>query len=497
MSRRERSSLPALLALPAFCVLSLLLFSAHTARAQTPPPIKFSDPKFPLCLAISGGTASISGALQQADPPVWQNDVNLCCGSGLKLRTVNSTSSLGWMESDCLGGGWSSVSGASGNMVNVNPGTLPCNPQGPPVKVCYTAVAPGVPAGCPDDDSNIVSATIFPPAQAGTLTASPPILCNDGVATSHVILNGAVGSVTSWEKDPDCGGPLPGLPFNPSPVTSFIVGPLTDKECYKAVIESGPCEPVEQVVTIDVDQKPVAGTITASPTEVCPGDDAVLTLTGHSGLIQWYSGPGTLGPMSGATNNTVQNTNILDQSTFYQVQVSSPLGVCSAVTSAVVEVKVKPLPSKPVISGPTILCAGGSTTLTVASPTGSCTYQWLQDGKSVPPPGGTGPSLVVTEPGNYQVTCINDCGEAISDVHVVEPNLLAVAITGPCCACGEKLKLCAKVRPGVQPYQYSWSTGNQGPCVKVAPTSTTLYTVGVTDAVGCQATAEFTVTVCE
>ena len=441
--------------------------------------------------APDAGTASISGAVQQTDPPDWRNDVELCCGSGLKLQTEDSAGSLGWLQSEGCTGLWSPVSGASGTAFNVNPGALTCDPMGP-VNVCYQATA-GTAAPCEDDESNVVSATFFPPPQAGTLTASPPILCNDGVSTTEVTLTGASGAVT-WERDPGCTGAW--QPFQPPSNVQFTVGPLTERECYRAVIRSGPCPPVEQILTIGVDQEPVAGTITPSPAEICPGDDAVLTLTGHSGLVQWYSSPTSNlwgSPMVGATNNTVQNTNILDQTTFYGVEVSSPLGVCPPVRSAVVPVTVKSLPSAPTIAGPSLLCIGGSATLTVTSAVEPGTYQWLKDGE----PTATGTSLVVTEPGNYQVTLVNDCGEASSNVLVVGLDLLAVEIVGPCCACGQQLELCTVVQPGVPPYQFSWSTGGGGTCIKAAPTSTTSFTVEVTDAIGCRATAEFTVTVCE
>jgi hypothetical protein len=440
--------------------------------------------------APSLGTATGSAAVSQSDPPVWSQSVNVCCGSGLKLQVGPPvTGDLQWLASG------TPMPGATGASVNVNPGQLACN-AATPTTVPYSVTASTDPV-CPTVQSNPVSVTTWPPPQTGNLTVTKPILCADGVSTSQIGLTGSVGAVT-WQKQPGCSGPW--QPFSP-PQLPFTVGPLQQKECYKVRVQSGPCPPVEQTVTIDVDPKPVAGTITAVLNPICPGDDSVLTLAGHKGMVQWYSSTNCTPPavfgssMQGATGNTVQNTNILQQTTCYGVKVSSPANVCPPVQGPILPVKVQGLPTAPVISGPQFLCPGKTVTLTGQSASQG-QLQWYQNGDSFGPPGAS-TSLTVTEPGNYWLTVVGQCGSADSNVLTVKPDLLAVTIKGPCCACnGEKVKLCASALQGVGRVSFSWSTGASSSCIEVQPTATTSYTVTANDAAGCAVSSSFTVTVC-
>lgn len=453
------------------------------------------------------GKAWVSGATRFTDPPNWQPSINVCCGTAWKLKLDPPSrgpiiGNVQWQQN--TGAGWSNVPGATGANANVNPDLTLCSAPQP---IQYRAVVSTTNPLCANYISNVVTVFLSPPAQPGTLTASPAVICNDGSSASQISLTGQVGAVT-WSRQSPCGTGswTPLTPAGPS----FSTGPLTQTTCYKATVQSGPpgpyaCPPVDSIVTVEVDQQPVAGTIKAIPAVICPGDDSELTLTGSSGLVQWYSStnpnpstffvPGNM--ISGATNNTTQNTNILNQTTYYGVQVSSPGGACPAVQSAIVEVTLKPLPTplKIDVQGNGYICPGGTASLLMTSAPQPGTYAWFCDGALCGP---NSPSMTVTQPGNYWLELNNGCATVVSDIITIKPDLLTVAIPGPSCSRnGQKVQLCAEATNGVEPYKYSWSNGATTSCITFFATVTTTYTVTVTDATGCIVPKSFTVTVCQ
>jgi hypothetical protein len=413
-----------------------------------------------------------------------------------------------WEQSTNNGVTWTAVSGATGTPVNINSQQLPCQAQ--PKGVWYHArISTGAP--CADFISNTVYAVIYPPP-LGTVTASPSSICV-GSPVNITLSGNQPGTIWTW---------TPTLPQAPANTVSFTDVPAATTT-YQATVKwpvvmspSGTCQPIAPSVTVSVDPKPVAGTITASSPIICPGDDSVLTLTGSSGVVQWYSStnpnPATFftAPhlMSGALGNTTQNSNILNTTTYFGVQVSSPNGVCPPVYSAIVPVTVNQPPSAPVITGLHVICLGGSVTLTAPALPSGLTYQWYCNGAPCGIPNSQ--TLLVTEPGNYWVEIgwsalnpngsIKACGTVKSNIITVQPDLLGVNITGPCCPCkGQKVQLCAHPINGTGPYHYHWSANagsSTAQCTLVIANTTTTYTVTVTDANNCQATDSFIVTVC-
>jgi len=287
---------------------------------------------------------------------------------------------------------------------------------------------------------------------------------------------------------------------------------------YTLTVTRGNCAQMVNF-TVVVDVQPVAGTITVTPDPpatqlpLCAGEAAILTLNGQSipGLVEWYSStnpnPTTFFVPANliSTGNTTQNTNPLNTTTYFGVQVSSLNGACPS-ANTIVQVPVKPPHGPVTISGPQVLCVGASATVNVTSGSAGCTtLQWYCDGV---PCGPNLPSMTVlpfptysdTDPVNYQLDCYDGCSTVSSNILTIQPDLLAVDITGPCCPCkGQKIQLCAQPINGTPPYQYQWSPNAGGmmtQCTLVIPNTTTTYSVTVTDANGCHAMDSFTATVC-
>lgn len=118
-------------------------------------------------------------------------------------------------------------------------------------------------------------------------------------------------------------------------------------------------------VTVTVTPTSVAGTITGA-TALCSGTNStVLTLSGHTGTIQWQSSTDNenFTNISGQTSSTYTITN-LTTTTYYRAVVTS--GICASATTSAVTVTVNPLPAATVYGVDTI-CEGNTIILSATA----------------------------------------------------------------------------------------------------------------------------------
>ncbi len=219
-------------------------------------------------------------------------------------------------------------------------------------------------------------------------------------ASVTLTASGGMGAPYNWYSS--AGAPTPlhtGATYavNPSATTTYYVSSGT-----------GMCASPRVPVTVTV--TPVtAGTAIASPASACSGSTITLTLSGHSGTIQWQSstdGGTTWNDISGATA-TPYIANNVSTSTSYRAVVTD--GSCSG-NSNEVSITITPsvTPGVAITGTPvTAICAGTSVTFT-ANPTNggaSPAYQWQVNGTDVA--GETGSTFTTTSLNNGdQVTVI-------------------------------------------------------------------------------------------
>lgn len=147
-------------------------------------------------------------------------------------------------------------------------------------------------------------------------------------------------------------------------------------------------------------------------------------------------------------------------------------------------------------------CPGDPVTLTATVPSGCGTivsYQWYRNGKEFTNNTDTGLTIDVTRPGFYYLVVQGECESAQSNTVEVIDYEVEVTITGECCSEGNDITLTASGTSTCPSGTgtYSWSGGlGSNPIITVNPAVTTTYTVTFTDACGCVATAQFTITVC-
>jgi PKD repeat protein len=134
--------------------------------------------------------------------------------------------------------------------------------------------------------------------------------------------------------------------------------------------------------------------------------------------------------------------------------------------------------------------ANGSATASVSGGTGPFTYSWS-------PSGGTAATATSLSAGSYTVTVTDnsDMSTATATTVIFQPPALSLGSSGSALCSGSCTTLNPMVSGGTPGYTFSWSGGLFGSTPTVCPSSTTTYTVTVTDANGCVVTGPLTATV--
>jgi|GEM_PF-6478772 len=217
--------------------------------------------------------------------------------------------------------------------------------------------------------------------------------------------------------------------------------------------------------SITVNPLPTATITPGGPTTFCQGGSVQLTASGGNGFL-WSTTEATAFISAIASGN-------------YEVTVTDANG-CSATAST--SVTVNPLPTATIsLSGPITFCQGGSVALTA---TGGNGYLWSTSEATA--------TISAIASGNYQVTVTdaNGCSATASTSVTVNP-LPTAAITGTTSICDGEMTTLNASGGNI----FNWSTTETTASIDVSPQANTSYTVTVTDANNCAATASATVIV--
>ena len=197
-----------------------------------------------------------------------------------------------------------------------------------------------------------------------TVTQSTPAIIS---ATSTAICISGSSTLTAQSTNGNYSytwSPSTGL--NTTTGATVIATPTTPTT-YTVVGVDGSCGAIDSVY-IDVGPLSVAGSAVSTADTVCSGTQAVFSLTGNTGNIQWQANTGTgYTNISGATGNVLQINPT--QSGSYIAVVSS--GGCPSDTSNTLSVGVITVTSPTTIND--TLCSPGTANLTAS---GGGTLNW-------------------------------------------------------------------------------------------------------------------------
>jgi hypothetical protein len=324
----------------------------------------------------------------------------------------------------------------------------------------YMCVVSG---NCGSAASSSVSLRVDPVSVGGVASPLASHLCS-GTGTT-VSLSGQTGGIVKWQTSVDGGATWMDTGSTNNPLAT---GPLTAATAFRAVVQSGVCGPVySSEAAVGVDTLSAEATFTAIP---CQGGSSTVTITATNGTAP-YTGTGSFTATAGSHSYIVSDGNGCTASVF--VNITEPAGLAASATFTA------------------IACHGGTSTITVNATGGTAPYT------------GTGDFSATAGSHTYTVSDAYGCTASVS-VNITEPAALLVASAGP----GQEISAGSAAIIGGSPtatggasgYTYLWSpaTGLNSPtaanCI-ATPANTTIYTVAVTDANGCMASASVTVTV--
>ncbi len=369
-------------------------------------------------------------------------DVNGCTDIATQYVTVNSTPTVSISGNATICNGSSTILSASGG---ISYSWLPTGNTGTAITVSPSTGANYTVTGTDANScssSNTYSVTVNQlPAVSITGTTT---ICNGQQTT----LTAPGGLSYNW---------LPGH----LTTSAISVGPTTGTSYTVIVIDGNSCT---NVATQSVTVNPLPDANAGSDVSICAGSNTTLNATGN-GNFAWS-------PSTGLSNTTISNPTA-DPTTLtnYTVTVTNSCGS----SSDEVQITINSTPS--VNAGPdATICSGGSTPL-VASGSGS--YAWS-------PSAGLSNSTIAnpvaspTSTSNYTVTITDVCGTA-SDVVAVNVNTPSVTVSGPVSICSGSPATLSASGGGT----YAWNTGLTTSTIVVSPTSSTGYTVTITDSFGC------------
>jgi gliding motility-associated-like protein len=226
------------------------------------------------------------------------------------------------------------------------------------------------------------------------------------------------------------------------------------------------------------------GTFTLTPQSTgldCSGTGGTASVT-----VNGTTGPYNYLWSTGATTDTINGLN----AGTYTVTVTDING-CSITTNATIQ------PYIPISLTTSVTIAScnqnnGSATVTATGGSGQYTYSWS-------PGGATTQSITGVAPGTYTVTVTDanspTCTETTT-VTIGQNPSITFTISADTTVCnGQSANITTNTTGGTPGFSYLWSDGSGATSLTVNPTSTTSYTVTVTDITGCTSMATSTVTV--
>ena len=410
------------------------------------------------CLSVYTNSIFISvDSLSQ--PGILNGEQSICFGSSpSQINISNFNGSLIWQKSiDSIN--YNDVSNS--NNSSLIPGELD-------VTTYYRVKATN--GTCPSKFSNPIKILVSPKSLVGTLSSNQ-LICS-GLTPATINLNNAVGTI-SWQYSNDNLVWNPILNQSSLSLNNSVMGNLTSKRYYKAIVKSGNCTAVtSNIITVTVNPKPIVSG--GSDKAICQNTNITLLGSGASSYL-W--------------DNGVQNgiSFIPTKNTLYTV-IGTDLNGCK--DTATVNVTLLPQPTIQIInSNPSIICQNSYFGLTTNS-TDVSTYQWKLNGVNIP--NANGSSISYNKSGNYSVlgTSKAGCSQMSSNLPIsfTPLPLINAGIDRSICS-GQSTQLLAS-----QATNYTWNSNIQNGD-SVYPINTTKYIVSTTDNNGCSNSDTVLVTV--
>lgn len=413
----------------------------------------------PVCL-----TVTTSNTVGTPSTPV--GTLTRCQGAGTDnyLSVATDATSYTWTVS----GTGNSISGTTGT------GTVTWDPGfSGTAQVCVSG------EGCNGPTAPVCqNVTVTPTVGAPTTPAGTTVRCI-GAGTDQYTAAASDATGYGWSISPPTSGtisPTGLVTWDPTYSGTATIG-------VWALGCNGPSDTTSLNVTITgpvTDPSTPVGTLSR-----CQGigsDQYTTSATNSTGFV-WSLNPPIAGTISGTTGTESVNWDANFSGT---VSVCVIAQGCNGNSNQICEtITINPSPDTPTVSitGTLTFCEGGSVILTSSSPTNN---NWI-------PTNETTASITVTETGTYAVEVTNAFGctsTSSNTLVVVYDNNINALISAPDSACfNETFTLTAS---GGGAASYLWNTSETSASITPSITTTTNYSVEITDGNGCKDTAYIT-----
>jgi hypothetical protein len=299
-----------------------------------------------------------------------------------------------------------------------------------------------------------------------TFVLNPSVAFAANAGSDAVICMGATTTIGTPTVDGVTYQWSPSIGLSATNVAQPMANPIFTQTYTLTATNTYGCVATDQV-TVIVNAAPTITANNNSP--VCVG--STINLAASGGISYIWSGPNGY---SSTQQNPSRSNATANKAGVYTLTVTDAFG-CTATASTTVVVNSLPTA---IITGASSFCAGSNITLTAS---GGVTYLWNN--------GSTSSTRTVTAAGTYTVTVTNAaaCTAMASKTVSVNPSpsVNISNIVNAVCGIGGSMKV--NISGGVSPYTRSWSNG--ATTATISNLSAGTYTVTVTSANGCTASA--------
>jgi len=421
---------------------------ANTASTSVSPG---TTTTYSVTVTDSKGCTAVDQVVVTVNPAPSANagtDLIICAGQTANLSATASAGTPGYTYS------WSNGANTANTSVS-------------PVATTTYSVTVTDSKGCTATDQVVVSISPSPVANAG----ANQTICN-GASVS--LSASASGGTTPYSYAWSNGATTAATSVSPTTTTTYTVTVTDGKGCL---------DTDEMVVTVNPNPVADAG----SDKSICVGSSTTIAASATGGM-----GPYTYRWSTGATTASTSVSPTV--ATTYTVTVTDNKG-CTDTDEVAVTVNPKPTVDLNLAANASgEICVGGSTSITtsVSGGTAPYTFAWSnglgnQASHTVSPTTTTSYSVTVTDN--------NGCSNSDNITIVVNPLPVGNAGVDQAVCQGVSASLNASATGGTAPYSYAWSNGANSASTTVSPSSTTTYSVTVTDAKGCQDADDLVLTI--
>lgn len=386
--------------------------------------------------------------------------------------TVTATSS---QQSICQGNS-TTLTGSGATSYSWLPGPLSGSPVNvtPASTTTYTLTGTDV-NGCQDTAQHTIYVTICA-GPVAIISASDTIVCI-GQLVDFTDLS--TGGPTTWAWTFPGGTPASASTQNVTGVSWSAAGTYSVTLTASNINGSN-----TTTLVITVAPNPTV-TATANPTTICAGQQTTLTGSGASTYV-WNPGSIPGSPV-----------NVTPAATMTYTVTGTDANGCTSTAQVSVTVQPCPTPVVDFVASDTTLCVGDCINFTDLSTNGPTSWSWTFSGSSTPTSNVQNPTnICYPSPGTFAVTLV--ATNASGSGSLTQTGYITVNPPPPANA-GPDVTICAgqqTILNGTGGVGFLWQPGNQPTAsYTVTPASTTTYTLTVSDAIGCTASDQVTITV--